>query len=605
MALNEYLDGIEGLAPGDRQRLLDMVNQSGGALQSGGSEPRASMPENIPNASGAPPVESIPNATGPTPVQPASDWRADLKAVMGEAQARGIGNKAAGPGHVVQQYGQGVQAALEPTPAAPAGAAPLGPNPVPPPRTEGDDDAPIIMSPGRYVPGGWRDTNRSESIHHGLDPSKLSEGQRQRAVADNYGAWANDDVRKAAEKEATAEVAYAAAHREASVLEAERQKRIENEKQAYIIREHEKLAELSQAAQQHVDPEAAKGSSGAQLFAALGVALGEFGASLRGGTNTALQIVNANIDRNIRAQEANINNAHKALATEQSLYKDNLAAFGDKERASLATKMQMLDQAKTMLDEQYAGAKTNRNDAQYHAMAQGLADRRAEVADRFGTLTADQRTTQGAQHYQQGGMVGGGATLGEKGKEGLYVPSLHIYARSESEAKELRANSARTQNTVRELNNVKGLIEQARNTNNPKKLAEIQRNIKSAAARAAITATVKEGQGAMSEGDRLVAESGLGLADVDVGTLSSLNPMAPSLDSQTRSIDSAITAHQQEYGRMGSGGQRGTEVYIRNPVTGKVEARQVLVGKNAPERNQVDNLDDKVVSPVGQSSRKK
>ncbi len=477
-------------------------------------------------------------------------------------------------------------------------------NPVAP-AAEGDGEPAMVTTPGRYVPGGWRDTARSETVHHGLDPSKLAEGQKQRAIADNYGAWANDDVAKAAAKEGAADAAYAAAHEQASVLERERARRIENEKQAYIIREHEKLEELSVAAQAQVDPEAAKGSSGAQLFAALGIALGQFGASLNGGTNAALQIVNANIDRNIKAQEANINNAHRALSNEQGLYKENLAAFGDKERASLATKMQYLDQAKAVLDGQYANAKSNRNDAQYHAMSQGLADRRAEVADRFGTLTSDQSTTQGQQHYQPGGMVGGSAGVGDKGKEELFVPELGVYARTKEEAVALRGTAHRTQNTVRELGNAKALIEEAKNTTDPRKLAIIQRKLKGVAARAAVTATVKEGQGAMSDGDRAVSEAGLGLADIDLGLMSRANPLSPSIDSHAEVIDEAMRAHQQEFGRMGSGQQRGREVYAKDPVTGKVESRRVLSGSNAATRNKVDNVSDLIQAPVGQSQRKK
>ncbi len=480
-----------------------------------------------------------------------------------------------------------------------------GANPVAP-AADGDDQlAMMTQSPGRYVPGGWQHASMSTGTHLGLDPSKLAEGQKQRAIADNYGQWANEDVRKAAAKEAAADVAYAAAHRQATVEAAERARFIENEKQAYITREHEKLAELNVAAQAQVDPEAAKGGSGAQLLAAIGIALGQFGASLNGGPNTALQIVNANIDRNIKAQEANINNAHRALGNEQSLYKDNLAAFGDRERAALATKMQYLDQAKALADEQYASAKGNRNDAQYHAMSQGLADKRAEVSDRFGQLTADQTTLQGNDVYRPGQMVGGGAAAGDKGKEGLYVPELGVYARTEPEAVKLREAAHRTQNTVRELNNAKALIEEAKDTHDPRKLAILQRKLEGVSARAAVTATVKEGQGAMSDGDRAVSEAGLGLKGINLGLLDKANPLSPSLDSHLDVIGAATAAHQQEYGRMGSGQQRGREVYVKDPVTGKVESRRVLSGSNAATRNKVDNTADLIQPPVGESSRKK
>lgn len=459
----------------------------------------------------------------------------------------------------------------------------------------------LAATPGHYVGAQWVPTSRSSTTQHGIDASKLEPGQRLRVMGAQHGEASIEATQAAAAQEAAGDVAYAAAHAEATQQAAARQQAIENEKQAYTIREHEKLDALNTAAQQQVDPEAAKGSLGAQILAAIGVGLGTFGSSLNGGTNTALQIVNANIDRRIAAQQFNINNAHKALSNEQSLYKDNLAAFGDKERAALASKMQMIDQAKAVLDQQYAAAKSNRNEAQYHAMREGLDERYAQYADQFGIRTADQVATTGSEHYAPAHMEGGGAAAGTKGKEALFVPSLGIYARTEKEAVELRGNSARTQNTVRELTRAKEIIAEAKATNDPRKLAELQRELKGVAARAAVTATVKEGQGAMSEGDRAVSEAGLGLADINLGLLNKANPMTPSLDSGGRLIDRAMKAHQQEYGRMGAGQQRGREVYVRDPVTGKVEARQVLSGSNSADRNKVDDLSDKIEKPKGKA----
>lgn len=476
----------------------------------------------------------------------------------------------------------------------------------PPPAASGDDESAILgVSPGRFVGAQWVPTTRSTHTQRGIDVSKLEPGQRLRMLGAQHGEASIDATQQAAAHEAAGDVAYAAAHAEATQQAAARQRAIENEKEAYTIREHEKLETLNTAAQQQIDPEAAKGSMGAQILAAIAVGLGQFGASLNGGTNTALQIVNSNIDRRIAAQQANINNAHKALGNEQSLYKDNLAAFGDKERAVLASKMQMIDQAKAQLDQQYAGAKSNRNEAQYHAMREGLDEKYAQYADQFGIRTADQVATTGAEHYAPAHMEGGGVGAGAKGKEELFVPSLGIYARTKEEAKELRANSGRTQNTVRELQRAQEIIAEAKQTSDPRKIAELQRELKGVAARAAVTATVKEGQGAMSEGDRVVSEAGLGLADVNLGLLNRANPLSPSMDSDSRLIGKAIKAHQQEFGRMGAGQQRGREVYVRDPATGRVEARQVLTGSSTPDRNRVDDLSDKIEKPKGVSKRGK
>lgn len=263
-------------------------------------------------------------------------------------------------------------------------------------------------SPGRYVPAHWQPGTRSETIQHGIDPNALREGRLGRQVAQGHGFAAADKHLEAAQMQAEADAHYAEAMKIAADNARADQQRIANERAAYVTREQEKLASLSVAAREKVDPEAAKGNIGSQIFAAIGIALGQFGASLNGGPNAALQIVNANIDRKIKAQEGNIANAHKALGDEQSLYHQNLEAFGDKDRAVLATKMQYIDQVKALTEQTYAKAKGISNEGNYHATMQALDDKYAEYADQFGVRTADQVATSGNEHFVPGQTVGGG-----------------------------------------------------------------------------------------------------------------------------------------------------------------------------------------------------
>lgn len=263
---------------------------------------------------------------------------------------------------------------------------------------------------GVYVPGGWQHASRGETRQHGLDPAKLEEGQYFRDVASGQGMLAADKQLEAAGMQARADVAYAKAHEDATRQSVADQRRIENQRRSYIEQEHQKLETLAVAAREKVNPEAAQGGAGAQIFAALAVGLGQFGASLSGGPNAALQIVNANIDRRIAAQQANIANAGRTLDREQSLYRQNLEAFGDRERATLATKMQMLDQAKAMADQQYAASKGVMNEAQYHSTIEGLNNSKAAAADRFAAATSDQVSSSTHDAYQRGGIIGGAST---------------------------------------------------------------------------------------------------------------------------------------------------------------------------------------------------
>lgn len=546
----------------------------------------------------------------PSMLPPTPEEMARYGATPGDIQVAQNANAPAAPGQSVAAPSRDVAwtpaVDTQRTQAAAQEAALAGAPPVAPKAEPDNDAAPMMEASARYVPGGWQDTSRGVTTHGGINPAAFEDSNRLYDNAASSRMDAAGHAEKAAAGQAKIDAAYFAAAREANDAEAQRQAKIQSERDAYVAAEHTKLEGLSAAAQQQVDPEAAKGSSGAQLMATIGIALGQFGASINGGTNTALQMVNANIDRNIAAQQANIANAGKSYDRGQSLYRQNLEAFGDRSRASAATKMQMLDQAKTIADQQFAaGPKTEEAKARHADLVAGIGEHRGDQAKVFAKDTADTSVTTGQQHYKQGGMVGGGAAVGDKGKEELFVQELGVYARTKDEAVELRKTAHRTQNTVRELNNAKDIIEESKATNDPRKLAILQRKLDGVASRAAVTATVKAGQGAMSAGDREVSEAGLGLKGIKLGLIDKIDITSPSRDSHIDVINSSLAAHQQEFGRMGSGQQRGREVYVKDPVTGKVESRRVLSGSNAATRNKVDNTADLIKGPVGQSSRKK
>jgi hypothetical protein len=91
---------------------------------------------------------------------------------------------------------------------------------------------------------------------------------------------------------------------------------------------------LESVAHRRIDPEQYFGGFGGRLAASLAVALGELGRGLTGGdVNGPLGIINAAIERNIRAQEANLSNeqtgvanAGHALSTMRGILGDDAAA---------------------------------------------------------------------------------------------------------------------------------------------------------------------------------------------------------------------------------------------------------------------------------------
>jgi hypothetical protein len=453
--------------------------------------------------------------------------------------------------------------------------------------------------PVRTVPAHWQPGTRSESRQHGMNPDELVDGQYHRDVSAGQSMLAGDKQLQAAQQAGMADAVYAAAHTSASQNAAAKMAHIQAQRDQYVQTEQAKLASLSMAAQERVDPEAAKGGPGAQLMATIAVALGQFGASLTGGPNTALQMVNANIDRNIAAQQTNIANAGKAHDREASLYRQNMEVFGDKERATLATKMQYLDQVKGMADQQYALAKNTANEGQYHAFIAGVEEHRAKAADDFAKLTHTQLATQGNEHYVPTAQVGGGAG-GLKGQGALYVPSLKGYARDEATAKRLNLAGEQVMSINEDLHTVHSLLKEAKGLSSITdygRMQEIRQEIDARKAEVLRKSTVLRGQGAMSDGDKLVSEQAAGLANVDPQLKTEAQ-----IDRAMKGISKVAEAHQRDHRLAAENNIRfGEEQYRQGPNGPEPVAR--LAGQNKVVSKKTESVSDLIEKPKGKSER--
>lgn len=488
-----------------------------------------------------------------------------------------------------------------------AGATPQGP--------AGDDGFPTYRDlsatssaaggggggPVRIAPAHWQPGTRSESRQYGMNPDELVNEQYHRDAAAGHRMMSGDLRLEAAQTQGMADAVYAASHVAASQRAAAQMQRIEQDREAYVAREKEKLEGLAQAAQQQVDPEAAKGSLGSQLFATIGVALGQLGASLTGGKNTALEIVNTNIANRIDAQKANINNAGKAYDRENSLFKDNLEAFGSKERAALATKVQYLDQVKAMADQQYALGKATMNEADYHAFIGGVEEERAKAAKDFAVATHTQIATQGNEHYVPAQAVGG-AGAGAKGREKLYVPSLGGYARDEESARKLNAHGALRTQVNEDLHEIHKLLEEAKHLSSVTdygRMQEVRQRVDALKHGVLQKTTVLADQGAMSNGDKDVAEirSSLQAVDPQLKTEAQIARMQKGLVGVAKSHQRDARLEAESYGI-----QLGREEY-RPGVSGP-EPTAHLAGSNKVVTKKTENVDDLMEAPKGVSQRK-
>jgi hypothetical protein len=459
-------------------------------------------------------------------------------------------------------------------------------------------------APGHMVPGGWQSSTRGETRHLGMAPGELAGAEEQREYAAKNRETAGGLELQAAQQRGMADAVYAAAHTKASQDANAEMQRIAHDRAQYVQQQRAKMEAFSIAAQEKVDPDAARRQDGiaGYVMSAIAVGLGQFGASMNGGPNAALQIVNKRIDERIAAQRDNIANANKQLDNQKGLYHEALGEFGDQKSAALATKVAYLDQVKGLADQHYALAKNTSNEAAYHEFQAKVADERGKTAEDLAKLKHTQVTTQGAEKYVPAHMVGG-AAAGTKGKEALYVPSLQGYARDAETARKLNAGGAMRMQINEDLHTVDKLLAEAKGLNSITdygRMQEIRNEIESRKNSVLQRTTVLRQQGAMSDGDKKVAEVGAQLLNVDPQLKT-----AAQIERMRKGVKTVAVLHQQDHRLEGeaNGIQLGNEEYHRDAAGNMVPAAR-LAGKNKIVTKKTESVDDLIEKPKGVSDRK-
>jgi len=151
---------------------------------------------------------------------------------------------------------------------------------------------------------------------------------------------------------------------------------IERERRRQLVEETTaKLDAANQALDDSkIDIEAAYGGAAGRIFAGLAVALGSFGASLTGGPNYAMQLVNQRIDREIDAQKTELEKKKGKVTQLGQLLQRNEALLGDAEQARKLAKAQTL---KALADDVESRSKGRAMGPQQAAALQDLRSRQA------------------------------------------------------------------------------------------------------------------------------------------------------------------------------------------------------------------------------------
>lgn len=194
---------------------------------------------------------------------------------------------------------------------------------------------------------------------------------------------------------------------------------------------------------QKVDPEQyfkERGTAGA-VTSAIAVLFGNIGMAFGAKNNPAMDAMSAAIDRNIKAQEANLANKRHGFADEVNIFKQNLDAFGTPEKARLASRVAYLDLGQKMLDERLAQNKTPEAEAAHASASAKVQQERARMLTDFAKLEHDDVTESMNEKFTPAHVVGGGPGASQIDPK-LFVPTgpngEGYAARTEDEAKNHR-----------------------------------------------------------------------------------------------------------------------------------------------------------------------
>jgi hypothetical protein len=212
-----------------------------------------------------------------------------------------------------------------------------------------------------------------------------------------------------------------------------------------------KFNDLTQRAaeQGDVDPNKFFGDRGAGVgfLAAIGVALGQASASLGGGPNAALQIVEGALDRSLQAQKMQLDETRGQRTEQKGVLAEMRANFADEREADLAAKDAMLGAAELRLKALGSEAQSNEAKARANEMIGAIQEKRGAVRQQWSAL-ADGNIKLSEQ-YIPAHTVGGPprATPASKEADERLVTlddGTTYQARSAEDAKKIRAQLAGT-----------------------------------------------------------------------------------------------------------------------------------------------------------------
>lgn len=248
-------------------------------------------------------------------------------------------------------------------PQAPA-EAPGGPMAAPAAGAAGAA-APAAPAARAVAPGGAGGMTEVERIQtEGLKgKEELLKGQelnlRAEAATQRAALTGIEQAEAEAQNEREKATALAREQARAADLEAASEREIRR----MAVEDTQRKLEAAQSALDNtkIDVDKAYGGAAGRIFAGLAVALGSFGASLTGGPNYAMNIVDQRINREIDAQRSELDKAKGKVSELGRLLQQNENLLGDASKARELTKAQTYRALIADIDERKKGAELTPN----------------------------------------------------------------------------------------------------------------------------------------------------------------------------------------------------------------------------------------------------
>ncbi len=244
----------------------------------------------------------------------------------------------------------------------------------------------------------------------------------------------------------------------------------------------------------------ADNGAGFGIMAAIGGALGGILQARQGGENQFLKTLDTMIDRDISAQKANIMQGHEKASAAREDYQALRTQLGDERLAEEVHRQRIGNWVGARI--QAVAANTNSD----------LVRERANMAlQDLEAWKADRQMQMDPMMYRAAMMVGGQAPQPTDRSLTVRMPDGRAYEMPTKEsADKIRANLGYTLQMQENINQALAIRKSASAADLANPLSTVSKQLKALAADTAEIVTVRKGQGAMSKGDRDVADDSVG-----------------------------------------------------------------------------------------------